>query len=244
MTPATTREEFCALVGLDPARPILTYLCSSKFVAAAEQAFVASWMAELRGSSDPALAGCSILIRPHPAGEKGWHAPETTDIRWPRIGEKATVSKPFADERVVVMNSPMRNADDVLYDTVFHSVAVVGLNTSAEIEAAIVGRPVFTIVDANAGGQQGTLHFHYLLRARGGFVELAKDFEEHRAQLSDALAGRYDRGAIERFVHWFVRPQGVNVAVAPIVANEIEALAASHDRDDIDRKPALATRSS
>ena len=70
MQPASTRAEFCQLAGLDPASPIITYLGSSKFVAAAEQAFVTRWIAALRGSSDPALAGASLLIRPHPAGEK------------------------------------------------------------------------------------------------------------------------------------------------------------------------------
>src|SRR5690606_37768701 len=109
--------------------------------------------------------------------------------------------------------SPMQNADLVLFDTVHHSAAVVGLNTSAEIEAAIAGRPVFTIVDPEAGGQQGTLHFHYLLRSRGGPVELARDFDQHRAHLSAALAGQYDRAAISGFVRRFVRPNGLDVPV-------------------------------
>jgi len=231
MQPASTREEFCRITGLDPARPIVTYLGSSKFVAASEQAFVARWIAELRRSSDPELAGCSLVIRPHPAGEKNWHAGQSTELRWPKVGEKATVSRPFGDERAIVMNSPMQNADAVLYDTVYHSAAVVGLNTSAEIEAAIVGRPVFTILDGNARGQQGTLHFHYLLRERGGHVELARDFDQHRAQLSDALAGRYDRPAIDAFVQRFVRPFGLSTPASPRVADAIETLAARHDAD-------------
>jgi hypothetical protein len=228
MQPASTRAEFCQLAGLDPARPIITYLGSSKFVAAAEQAFVSRWIAAVRGSADPALAGASLLIRPHPAGEKNWHADTSTDVRWPKVGEKATVSRPFGDDRAVVMNSPMQNADVVLYDTIFHSAAIVGLNTSAEIEAAIVGRPVFTILDSNAKGQQGTLHFHYLLRQRGGHVELAENFDQHTAQLSDALAGKYGRDVIDAFVQRFVRPHGLNVPVAPRVADAIEALATSH----------------
>lgn len=231
MQPATTHEEFCRLSGLDIGRPIITYLCSSKFVAASEQTFVTQWIAELRRSRDPVLAGCNLIVRPHPAGGKGWHAPDAADLRWPRIGEKATVSRPFGDERSIVMNSPMQNADAVLFDTVYHSAGVVGLNTSAEIEAAIVGRPVFTIVDGNARGQEGTLHFHYLLRSQGGHVERAADFDEHRNQLSAALAGGYDRSQISAFVERFVRPRGLNVAVAPIVADAIEALGSvTHDR--------------
>ena len=241
MRPATTRAEFCRMAGLDPARPIITYLGSSKFVAAAEQDFVARWISELRRSTDPALAGCSLLVRPHPAGEKGWHAEDSIEHRWPKVGEKATVSRPFGDEHAIVMNSPMQNADVVLYDTVYHSAAIVGLNTSAEIEAAIVGRPVFTIVDSNARGQEGTLHFHYLLRANGGHVELAGDFDEHRVQLAAALAGRDDRTRIEIFVRRFVRPHGLDVPVAPIVADAIEALAVTHATQRDNRKPALTS---
>jgi hypothetical protein len=237
MQPASTRAEFCQLAGLDPVRPIITYLGSSKFVAAAEQAFVTRWIAAIRSSADPALAGAGLLIRPHPAGEKNWHADSSTDVRWPKVGEKATVSRPFGDDRAVVMNSPMQNADVVLYDTVHHSAAIVGLNTSAEIEAAIVGRPVFTILDSNAKGQQGTLHFHYLLRARGGHVELAENFDQHAAQLSDALAGTYGRDAIAAFVQRFVRPHGLDMPVAPRVADAIEALAATHEADAVQLKP-------
>jgi hypothetical protein len=236
MRPVTTREQFCEMAGFDPSRPIITYLGSSKFVAATEQAFVAKWIAELRGSSDPSVAACSLLIRPHPAGEKNWHADATTEFRWPRVGEKATVSRPFADDRAVVMNSPMQNADVVLYDTVYHSAAIVGLNTSAEIEAAIVGRPVFTIVDSNARGQKGTLHFHYLLRQHGGHVELAENFDQHVAQLADALAGRYEQGALDAFVQEFIRPHGITEPVAPRVADAIEGLASGH-RTTVRLKP-------
>jgi hypothetical protein len=244
MRPFTSREEFCQLARLDPTRPIVTYLCSSKFVAARERAFVDQWIAELRRSSDPALAGCSLIVRPHPAGGQGWHGSESTDLRWPGPREKATISRPFADQRVVVLSSPMQNADLVLYDTVHHSAAVVGLNTSAEIEAGIVGRPVFTIVDRNAGGQEGTLHFRYLLRAQGGHVEFADDFDQHRAQLSDALAGRYDRAAIEAFLKRFVRPSGLDVPVSPLVADAIEALTRIGRRSPVGAgAPVLATDS-
>jgi hypothetical protein len=223
MRPAITREALCQAIGLDPAKPILTYLCSSKFVAAQEQEFVQRWLTELRQSDDPALAGCNVIVRPHPAGVKDWHQDPRTVVRWP-TREKASASKPFADQQVVVMNSPLQNADQVLYDTVHHSAAVVGLNTSAEIEAAIVGRPVYTILDPKAEGQKGTLHFHYLLREHGGHVYLADSFEQHRRQLSDALAGRYDAGQLHNFLINFVRPNGLHTPVAPLVADAIESL--------------------
>jgi hypothetical protein len=203
---------------------------------------VGKWIDALRRSTDPVLRSCSLIVRPHPAGEKGWHGSDAIDHRWPRVGEKATVSRPFGDDHAVVMNSPMQNADVVLYDTVHHSAAVVGLNTSAEIEAAIVGRPVFTILDGNAGGQEGTLHFHYLLRAQGGHVELARDFDEHCSQLSAALAGGDESGRTTAFVQRFVRPRGLDVPVAPIVADAIEALASLRVNPVEGARPALAAR--
>ena len=224
MRPQTSRDQFCGMLGIDPARPIITYLCSSKFVAARERTFVQRWMAELRRSSDPAVAQATIIVRPHPAGMKGWHGDPRTVVRWAAVKAKASLSRPFGDPNSVVMNSPLQNADQVLFDTVHHSAAVVGLNTSAEIEAAIVRRPVYTILDADAEGQEGTLHFHYLLQAHGGHVNLAASFDEHRAQLSDALAGRYDNRAIEAFVNAFVRPRGLDVAVSPLVADALEEL--------------------
>jgi hypothetical protein len=167
-------------------------------------------------------------VRPHPAGVKEWHAADRTTIRWPRAcGDvKAAASRPFDDPHTVVMSSRMQNADQVLYDTLFHSAAVVGLNTSAEIEAAIVGRPVFTVLDAGAEGQQGTLHFRYLLKESGGHVETAETREQHLSQLSNAVAGRTDRAAIDRFLRQFVRPHGVGAPVSPILADAIEACAA------------------
>lgn len=224
MRSATTREQFCSLVGLDAARPIVTYLCSSKFVAATEKDFVERWIGELRRSTDARLAGCSVLVRPHPAGTKGWHTDPRSVVRWPGLADKASTSRPFADAHTIVMNSPMQNADQVLYDTVFHSAAVVGLNTSAEIEAAIVGRPVFTIIDPDARGQRGTLHFHYLLEQNGGHVQLAESFDDHRRQLVGALAGAADGAAISAFIRTFVRPHGPGAPVSPLVADAVESL--------------------
>jgi hypothetical protein len=242
LRPATTREAFCGTIGADPSRPILVYLCSSKFVVPDERTFVERWIAELRRSSDPVLAGCTIVVRPHPGAMDCWHTAEASVVRWPgERSDKATVLRSFGYSRAVVLSSPMQNADQVLYDTVHHGAAVVGLNTSAEIEAGIIGRPVYTIIDPDAAGQHGTLHFRYLLQGQGGHVNLAEDFEQHRTQLSAALAGAYDRAAIERFVLRFVRPAGLDVPVAPLVADAIEGLLAL--RPGAVPAPALATRS-
>ena len=220
MRPSTTREEFCARAGLDPSRPILLYLCSSPFVAPDEVGFVRRWMAAVR--QHPALAACGLLVRPHPANAEQWERAQSLDH------ENAAVWK--EDAKI--------QADPALYDSLVHCSAVVGLNTSAMIEAGILGKPVHTIQTAEfAGGQDQTLHFHYLLSRNGGLVEVATDLADHCLQLAASLADA-EPGRVRslRFVESFVRPRGIDRPVAPIVAEEVERVAALRKRP---RRPPL-----
>jgi hypothetical protein len=207
MTPQTTREAFFAAHGLDAQQPLITYLCSSQFVAAAEVQFVSHWIEEIRRA--PALRACNVLVRPHPREQKQW--------------------KGFGSgvERVALSYPLALNADQTLFDSVYHSAAVVGLNTSAQLEAAIVGRPVLTILAPPelASGQQGTVHFRYLLEEEGGFVRVAPDFDAHRRDLASAVSGASDADRIRTFVEHFLRPHGLERPATPILADAIEALA-------------------
>ena len=63
------------------------------------------------------------------------------------------------------------------YDALFHATAVVGINTSALIEAAILGKRSFTVADPRyQKTQEGTFHFHYL--TDGEILEKAPDFRD------------------------------------------------------------------
>jgi hypothetical protein len=212
MTPGADRRAFCRRVGFDPGRPILCYLCSSEFVAEREVGFVRRWVAAVR--ADPRLSACAILVRPHPRTLDQWIEPGA--LRGIAGGEA----------QIALAGSRGMNADQTLYDALYHSAAVVGLNTSAQIEAGILGKPVCTLVAPEfARGQAGTLHFQYLLRSSGGFVEMAGDMDEHRAHLASALEGRYDRLRIRDFIGAFVRPHGLDRPATPILADAIERLA-------------------
>lgn len=206
MSPETTRAEFCAIHGLDARQPIVVYLCSSEFVAGGEIEFVRRWIDEVR--REPSLRSCNILIRPHPRQQKPWK-------KFAAPGPRVAVALPRA-----------MNADPTLFDTVHHSVAVVGLNTSAQLEAGIVGRPVLTILAPEfADGQQGTLHFSYLLKEHGGFVDVAPDFDTHRRQLAAAVKGDFDARAIRTFIEKFLRPHGIDRPATPFMVRAIEEFA-------------------
>jgi hypothetical protein len=112
------------------------------------------------------------------------------------------------------------------FDSIHHSRAVVGLNTSAMIEAAIVGRPVLTVLDPEYERvQQGTLHFRYLLEVGGGLLTVARTLDEHAAQLERAIVDG-DDGRSRRFVAEFVRPHGLDVVATPLFVDEVERFAA------------------
>jgi len=216
MRPTSSRAEFCARADLDPSRPFLLYLCSSRFVAPNEVQFVREWVRAIREAPDPAIAACGILVRPHPANAEAW-----TDVRIDDLQNAAIWREPAKVQ-----------ADPALYDALYHSAAVAGLNTSAMIEAGILGKPVYTIQTKEfAGGQEQTLHFHHLLTKNGGLVEVATTLPEHLSQIADGLADPEASAArIQRFVEVFIRPRGLQQPVASVLAEEIERVATLRKR--------------
>jgi FkbM family methyltransferase len=224
LVPVTDRASFHAPLGLDPDRPTLLYLGSSKFVVTTtELPFIREWVRAIRGCSDDALRRANIIIRPHPDVKEWDGEGEVEQVVWTGQGGKGLLTRPIADRHVVVLRTNYRRAQ-AFYDALHHSTAVVGLNTSAALEAAIVGRPVFTIIagDEVADGQSSTLHFHYLLERNGGCVSPAVDFREHVRQLSASLAGPRPGARLREFARSFVRPMGLDVPASDVLAAAIE----------------------
>ena len=102
---------------------------------------------------------------------------------------------------------------------------MVGLNTSALVEAAIVDRPVFTLLLPEfRDNQEGTFHFHHLLTVGDGFLNVSRSLDEHAAQLASILAAAPVR-ANRPFVERFIRPRGAAVAATPVFVEAVEAMA-------------------
>ena len=211
--PARSADEFCRMVGLPAGRPFLLYVCSALFQGSASEArFVQRWVRALRASAVEPLTSASILVRPHPSRMKEW-----TDVD-------------LASERDVVLwgrNPIDADARADYFDSLYHSAAVVGLNTSAFLEAAIVGRPVYaTLLPEHHENQEGTIHFHYLLQVNGGLLHTARSLDDHIGQLNAALAApQQPCERSRRFVEAFIRPRGMTVAASPVFATEVEKLA-------------------
>jgi hypothetical protein len=214
LRPSRDRAAFMQEVGLDPARPYVVYLCSSpNIVPEGEVKFVRRWLEALRSSDDERLRTLGVLVRPHPnpTATAAW-----TDVQlgantaiWPRISVHPVVDNARAD----------------LFDTMTHSVGVVGINTTAMIEAAILGKSVLTILVPEFA-QASTIHFRYLLAENGGFLHVAPSIDEHLGQLRGVL-DEDDLGAERRrrFVASFVRPGGLERPATELGVSAIEELA-------------------
>jgi hypothetical protein len=210
-----SREELCRQLGLPGDRAILLYVCSSRFIAERERPAVLRWVRAFRSSSDPRLASAGVIVRPHPLNGDGW-------------GESAS---PELSEVTVF---PPQGADPVddssrsdYFDSIASADAVVGINTSALIESAIVGRPTLALPDPEFRSSQDELPHFRELAGEGGIVRVAASMAEHVAQLGEAL---YDSAAEaarrQQAVQVFIRPGGDSPPPRERVVAAIETLAA------------------
>jgi hypothetical protein len=208
--PSRDRAAFCRRAGLPDEKPYVLYVCSALFRGSpSEAAFVRAWVRAIRAASDPALGGMNILVRPHPQRLDEWGE---------RQVEGATVwgSNPIDEES---------RAD--YFDSLYYSAAVVGLNTSALVEAAIVDRPVYTVLRPEfRDNQEGTFHFQHLLTVGNGFLNAARTLDEHVRQLAALARGETPRPN-RPFVERFIRPRGCGIAATPVFVETVEALASA-----------------
>jgi hypothetical protein len=208
--PSRDRATFCRRAGLPDDGPFVLYVCSALFRGSRpEAAFVRAWAAAIRASTAPEVAGIRVLIRPHPQRLDEWA--DGAGV------EGATVwgSSPTDEEG---------RAD--YFDSLFHCGAVVGLNTSALVEAAIVDRPVFTILlPEYYENQEGTYHFHHLMTVGEGCLTVSRSLDQHVAQLAAWARGEPTRSN-RPFVERFIRPRGLATSATAVFVDAVETLAA------------------
>ena len=209
-SPSSTKQELIEGAGLRGDQPFVLYLGSTASIASGEGQFVRRWLTAVRESSDPGIANIGVIIRPHPKRVDYW---KTVDLS--AFGNVAlSLSRGVQDTE----------SRRIYFDSMYHSAAVVGINTSALLEAAITRRPILTVLGSEvADGQNGTLHFAHLLSTFGGLVHVAQDFNEHLVQLRAAVF-QPDGDKSQRFVESFIRPRGADIPASSYFADEVEAV--------------------
>lgn len=209
------REEFCKRAGIDANRKYFlyvasTFLVNSKFTKALNEDKIVLEIAAAF-QKNPRTSAVDMLVRPHPNNtgivktilEK---KPDNISI-YPKHGE-------FPDTEQKRM---------MFYNSIYHGVAVVGVNTTAFLEASALDKPCVTIITESFGETQQVPHFHHLIDA--DFLELANGTEELTDCISKILDGVDSRSDQRHaFVENFLRPLEPNRSASEAYADLVEKL--------------------
>jgi hypothetical protein len=173
--PSRTRAEFARAASFDPEEPYLLYVCSSPFIAPDEERQVVQCIQAIR-EGPPTLQGLQVVVREHPLAAG----------RMTAAFERFDGVQVFPDTGT----NPVDRASQADYfDSVFHSDAVVGVNTSAFLEAAIINRPVHAhLPQHDADNQLQMAHLASLTTDKGGPVTVSRTATELRASLARIMA--------------------------------------------------------
>jgi hypothetical protein len=224
-------EEYRRSIGVAHGQPFVLFVGSSRNMAPdqSEVRFVRRWLAALRGSRSEVLRGLKVVVRPHPTNTAAWRDVSLEDAN--------AVVDPVAFSGIPLTAHEI----DTFRRQVLGSAAVVGVNTTAMIEAAIAERPVLAVEDAEfTHSQAQTLHFTHLRAPAGGCAIVAPSVEAHLVQLEAVLRDPVAAVAAARaFVAAFVRPHGLARSGTDLLCDAIERqaahrLSAAH-RQTVDR---------
>lgn len=208
--PTLDRLKFCEKIGLDSEKPYLLYLCSSEFISGDEVVFVKEVAEKIK--QDPRLRNMTLLVRPHPQNLTPWKAVRQDDcdfLIWPK------------DQTSLAPQDMIQE----YFHSLLYSTGVVGINTSAFIEAAIVDKPCIAITSKQYANTQLSIpHFRHLLDA--GFLILSADLDEFSDAVAELSNGK-DAKKMERrkFIRDFVRPHGLTFRAIDVMAKAIENVA-------------------
>lgn len=219
LEPSSSREEFCARFGLDPRAPLVTYLGSTPNVAV-DESWVATMLRDaLDRETDERIRRIQIIVRPHPVHYKIYE----------KIASPGIVIVPKVGGVMPDSEEPLQ----LFYDTLYHSFAVVGINTSAMLDAIVVGKPcIAMLVEKYRGRQEKTLYFRQLMESNA--ADLARTPQEFLEALMKLLEGvDIHKEAREAFISEAVRPRDPKRPAGEIVAEEIEALIYVHARSRV-----------
>lgn len=209
------KGEFCRAAGLNGEKKYILYVGSTFLVtnefkkAINEEELVLEIVDKLQ--ENPRTRGINTLFRPHPLNAgvvKTLLEHKRTNISvYPLHGEF-----PDTEEK-----------RRMFYNSIHHSIAVVGVNTTAFLEASALDKPCITIVTETFGETQQLPHFHHL--ADAGFLETVNGPEELANLVGKIMDGMDARAEQRRaFVKNFLRLTDSTKSAAEAYADLVEKI--------------------
>ena len=215
--PQKTKEEVLRCFGLPADAGYLVYLGSSDNIAENELWLIEKLRSTLDAAPDPDVKKIHIIVRPHPAHFKIYETFTMPSVTvWPKKGKMPKTDEALSD----------------FHEMLFYSVAAVGINTSAMIDAIIAGKPVVSVVEEKyTKTQMQAQHYRHLLSSNA--MELSHSSDEFLNILARLMRGEdRTKDARKKFVENFVRPRGLDALAGNMAAFEIEKLVEirAHDK--------------
>lgn len=208
LTPSTTKEEFCKKYGLDPTSQILLYLGSPSTITLDERPLIKELLDEFNRSQDNRIRNIQIIMRPHPAHSKIY---QEMDIPGVKIVPK-TGALPDLPESL-----------QLFYDSLYHSVCAVGVNTSAMLEVVIAGKPVVALLrDEYKETQSEAQHFKVMKDSGALYLTKLEEFSKLFGGFMDGVDPKKDTRL--NFVKKYIRPRGLGISAGESAVLEIEKL--------------------
>jgi|GEM_PF-1342635 len=200
--PYQTRETFVSAHGLNRHDTFLLYISSAS--AGASNPDAIRLLRRLCDESvDQNVRALHIIVRPYPGYE--------------------TLSA-VAENGVTMLPAPaeMRrtvNDDRDFFDAVFHSCAVVALDSASFFDAMVIGRPSIVFQDTIFSNIQSAEHFWALMEQR----VLYKARRDSFAKIMSSILTGKDLLAPSRmnYLARFIRPRGIGHDVGEVVTEEI-----------------------
>jgi hypothetical protein len=215
------RAAFCQKIGIAPQKPFVVYLGSSLNIARDESWLVKEIIKSMRAHSDQAIREMTLVIRPHPANTRVYEQiQEDGVVVWPKGGALPESEDSQRD----------------FYNTMYHCVAAMGINTSGMIDAIILNKPCISIMtDTYYKTQHEATHFSYLLKS--GAIEVAGGADECLKIVGQILAHKDTKeSARQDFIRSFVRPYGLEITAGEVAARAIELLGQGMKPEEVKEK--------
>ena len=159
------------------------------------------------------------MVRPHPDNSRYYEDfQEDGVIVWPRKGNFPGLKEEICE----------------FYNSVYYSVATIGVNTSGMIDAMVINKPCITIMtEQYKKSQLMTAHFPDLIKAE--VLNIAKDIDECADLVAKILKGDDStKDARLRFIKEFTRPRGLDIPAGQVAATVIEMLGSGESPKEID----------
>jgi len=206
MTVSRTRSEVESMLGINSGDNYFLWLCSSVFIAGIEMPLIKKCSKAFQILE--AHNQLQLVVRPHFQNFNTWEGSKCDKINvWPEPDNlKSFNLKEFHQD---------------FFDSIFYSSGVIGINTSAFLEAAIVDKPCLTITPSEyIDSQAGLPHFEHLVKA--GFLENSQTLDGLMANILSIANGRDAlKDNRKRFVKQFLRPRSIDCSSSSQLAKEI-----------------------